>query len=134
MKHILRSLPLLLLACSLHAQHDALRKQIHTIIRPVKADIGIAIKMLDGNDTLTVNGSKHFPMQSVFKFPIAMAMLHQVDQGKFKLDQKIGLAPADYFPTHSPLAKKYPEGNADVLLSEILRETVSMSDNVGCDV
>jgi len=73
-------------------------------------------------------------MQSVFKFPQAMAMLHQVDKNIFKLDQKIGLKKSDYFPTHSPLAEKYPEGSSDVTLKEILETTVSLSDNVGCDV
>jgi beta-lactamase class A len=34
----------------------------------------------------------------------------------------------------SPLQKKYPEGNVDVTLREILSYTVSQSDNNGCDI
>jgi beta-lactamase class A len=116
------------------AQKDSLRIKISNIIRPLKAEVGVAIKLLEGNDTLSINGKKHFPMQSVFKFPQAMAVLHQVDLGKLSMDQKIGIAKKDIFPTHSPLAKKYPEGNADVPLSELLYATVSVSDNVGCDI
>lgn len=73
-------------------------------------------------------------MQSVYKLQLSMMMLSQVDQGKFKLEQEIGLTKNEYFPTHSPLAKKYPEGNPHVTLREIIKETISMSDNVGCDV
>ncbi|HEY3405312.1 MAG TPA: class A beta-lactamase [Ohtaekwangia sp.] len=134
MPRLLCFLLLLLLCHTASAQVDSLRNRIRNIISPVKADFGIAIKMMDGNDTLSIQGSAHYPMQSAFKFPLAMAMLKQVDAGKFALDQKIGLSKSDYFPTHSPLAKKYPEGNAEVTLREIIYETVYMSDNVGCDV
>jgi len=122
--------------CSYSAsgQIDSLRKKIRQLVNPVKADIGVAVKILESNDTLTVNGSRHYPMQSVFKFPLAMAMLHEVDAGKFTLDQRIGLTQEDFFPTHSPLMKRYPEGNAEVTLKEMLYETVYLSDNVGCDV
>lgn len=116
-----------------HAQVESLRKQIQDLVGPVKADIGIAIKILEGDDTLTFHGSRRYPMQSVFKFPLAMAMMGRVDQGKFSLGQKIGLNKSEYFPTHSPLAKKYPEGSADVTLGEMVYATVSVSDNVGCD-
>jgi len=123
----------LLLGYTATAQVSSLRNTLHNIITPVKADVGIAIKMLDGNDTLSVNGSRHYPMQSVFKLPLTMAMLHQVDLEKFSIDQKIGLSKSEYFPTHSPLAKRYPEGSFDVTLREIMYETVALSDNVGCD-
>jgi beta-lactamase class A len=74
-------------------------------------------------------------MQSVYKFPLAVAMLHQIDKGKFTLDQKIHIAKTDLLPhMWSPLQKKYPNGNVDVTLREILSYTVSQSDNNGCDI
>jgi beta-lactamase class A len=131
---LVTSLLLLIVSSASLAQNDSLRIKISNIIKPLKAEVGIAVKLLEDDDTLSVNGSGHFPMQSVFKFPQAMAVLHQVDLGKLSLDQKIGITKKDIFPTHSPLAKKYPEGNAGVDLKEILYATVSMSDNVGCDI
>ena len=133
-KTLVTTLLLLIVSSASLAQKDSLRIKISNIIKPLKAEIGIAVKLLDDGDTLSVNGSKHFPMQSVFKFPQAMAVLHQVDLGKLSLDQKIGITKKDIFPTYSPLAKKYPEGNADVQLKEILYATASLSDNVGCDI
>lgn len=134
MKRILLYIAIYVFGYSAQAQVEPLRKQLQDILQPIQGDVGIAIKILEENDTLTVNGSKHFPMQSVFKLQLSMMMLHQVDQGKFKLEQEIGLTRSEYFPTHSPLAKRYPEGNPHVTLKEIIQETIGMSDNVGCDV
>ncbi|MBA4053785.1 MAG: class A beta-lactamase, partial [Marivirga sp.] len=76
---------------------------------------------LESGDTIIINGKKQFPMQSVYKFPVAMAVLHQVDQGKLSLNQKIHVAKNDLLPnTWSPLREKYPSGNVEVPLSEIL--------------
>jgi beta-lactamase class A len=116
-------------------QQAALRQQIAGVIGASRSDVGVSVLHLEKGDTLSVNGKKHYPMQSVYKFPLAMAVLHQVDGGKLSLQQKIRLTRRDLLPdTWSPLRDKYPEANVDVTLEEILRYTVSMSDNNGCDV
>jgi beta-lactamase class A len=116
-------------------QQAALRQKIEAVIGTSRADVGVSVLHLENGDTLSVNGNKHYPMQSVYKFPLAMAVLHQVDRGKLSLQQNIRLTRRDLLPdTWSPLRDKYPEGNVDVSLEEILHYTVSMSDNNGCDV
>ncbi len=90
---------------------------------------------LSNGKTFVVNKNVKFPMQSVFKFPLAMAILNQVDKGRLTLDQKILVTKKDLLPnTWSPLREKYPEGNVEVPLAEILAFTVSQSDNNGCDI
>ena len=74
-------------------------------------------------------------MQSVFKLPLAIAALHFVEQGKLKLDEPVRFRPEDRIPhAYSPLQDKYPEANVDVPLRELLRLSVSLSDNVAADV
>jgi len=76
----------------------------------------------------------HLPMQSVFKYHLALAVLDQVDKGKFDLKEKITVTKADLDnELWSPIRKKYPEG-IDLPLSEIIKYTVASSDNVGCDL
>jgi beta-lactamase class A len=117
------------------AQHAGLRDEVTRIAASVPADVGVAVLNLETGDTLTLHGRGHFPMQSVFKFPLAIMVLHEVDKGTLALDQKIHLRKEDLLPnTWSPMAVKYPEGNVDIALSEILRYTVSQSDNSGCDL
>lgn len=75
-------------------------------------------------------------MQSVFKMPLALCALHQLELGKFSLDQPIRLLPSDLFhpKTYSPLQDKYPDANVDAPLRELLRLSVSLSDNVAADI
>ena len=74
-------------------------------------------------------------MLSVFKFHIALAVLNKVDQGKLKLDQPIFIKKADLLEnTWSPIREKYPDGNIEMPLSELIKYTVAKSDNNGCDL
>lgn len=117
------------------AQTDSLRVRINHIILSKHADVGVAILGIESKDTLSINGSKHYPMQSVFKFHIALTVLNEIEKGKLTLDQKIYIKESDLDPnTWSPLQQKYPKGNVELSLSEILGYTVSQSDNNGCDI
>lgn len=113
---------------------DVLRQRIQQIVKGKNAVVGVAISGNNGNDTLSLNGNRHFPMQSVFKLHIALAVLAEVDKGMFDPEHLITIRKQDLLPgLYSPLQDKYPEG-ATLPLTEILRYTVSASDNVGCDV
>jgi beta-lactamase class A len=116
------------------AQPRALRSQLLGITRSVDAQIGIAMLHVEKKDTLTINGRQRFPMQSVFKFHLALAVLNQVDQGNLKLEQTVHLYKDQYFKTHSPIITTYPEGNVDLSLKELIEFTIIDSDNMGCDL
>lgn len=114
---------------------DDFRRKIEKIIPEAKGTVGVAIMGLEDRETFLFNESLRYPMQSVYKFPLAMAVLDQVDKGKLSLNQKIRVTPKDLLPnTWSPIREKYPKGNVDLKLSEILSYTVSQSDNNGCDI
>jgi beta-lactamase class A/beta-lactamase class A VEB len=113
---------------------NLLREEIQRIVSTKNAVVGVSIVGNDRKNTLDINGDSRFPMQSVFKFHIALAVLSEIDKGKFSLDQKIKIEKKDLLPNlYSPLRDKYPDG-ARLPISEILEYTVSASDNVGCDV
>ncbi|HSZ87690.1 MAG TPA: class A beta-lactamase, subclass A2 [Puia sp.] len=112
---------------------DLLRQKIKQIISEKHAVVGVSIIGNNGKDTLSVNGYRHFPLQSVFKFHIALAVLSEIDKGKFSFDQEIKIEKKDLLPNlYSPLRDEYPNG-ATLAISKILEYTVSKSDNVGCD-
>ena len=113
--------------------NNSLRNKIQQIISAKNAFVGVSIIGNNGKDTLSINGDDHFPLQSVFKFHIALTVLSQIDQGKFSPDQKIKIEKKDLLPNlYSPIRDKYPNG-ATLAISKILEYTVSESDNVGCD-
>lgn len=113
---------------------ETLRLEIERIIASKNAVVGVAINGMDGKDTLSINGERHFPMQSVFKFPIALKVLAEVDRGVLSLEQKVDIKKSELLPgLWSPIREKYPEGGT-LTLAEVIEYTVALSDNVGCDV
>ena len=131
----LTTLLFLFISCQTSAQTvNSLRQKIEQIVSTKNAIVGVAIIGDNGKDTLTINGDRHFPLQSVFKFHIALAVLSQIDQGNFSLNQKIKIEKKDLTPNlYSPIRDKYPNGTI-LPISKILEYTVSQSDNVGCDL
>jgi beta-lactamase class A len=114
---------------------DNLQLNIENYIRTKKANIGVAIKGIETGESILVGNAAHYPMQSVFKFHLVLAVLHQVDIGYLSLDQKILIKKSDVMlKTWSPLRKKYPEGNIELTLGEIIQYTVLQSDNNCCDI
>ena len=75
-------------------------------------------------------------MQSVFKLPLALTILHQVEQGKLSLDQPIRFLQSDRIlpKPYSPLQDRYPDAGVDVPLRTLLQMTVSLSDNTAADI
>jgi beta-lactamase class A/beta-lactamase class A VEB len=130
----LNILLLLFLNCNAFSQTtDSLRQKIQKVLSTKKATVGVSI-IGNNDDSLSINGTMHFPMQSVFKFHIAIAVLSQIDKGIFSLDQKLKIEKKDILQDlHSPLRNKYPNGG-NIAISEILKYTVSESDNAGCDI
>ncbi|WP_109852210.1 class A beta-lactamase, subclass A2 [Aquimarina sp. AU58] len=113
---------------------ETLRQEIENIINSKNAVVGVAINGMETTDTLSINGQRHFPMQSVFKFPIALTILSEIDKGNLSLEQKIDIKKSELLPgLWSPIRKKYPEGGT-LTVAEIMKYTVALSDNVGCDV
>lgn len=113
---------------------EELRQKINQIIATKNATVGISIKGIEDKDTLNINGNLEAPMMSVFKFHIALTVLNQVDKGKLSLNQKFFVKKEDLLPdTWSPMRDDYPNGNMYLTLDQLLRYTVSHSDNNGCD-
>ena len=83
-----------------------------------------------------LNANSHPPMQSVFKLPLAVFVLHELEQKKLSLEQQVRFLPQDRILPHvySPLQDRYPNAGVDVPLRELLRLTVSLSDNVAADI
>ena len=114
---------------------QTLQEQVNAIVASHHAKIGIVIENADGSEQAHYHSGDFFPMQSVFKFPIALAVLDKVDKGELRFNQRIFLKKSDLRPnTWSPLREKYKNGNVYVSLKEILRTTMKDSDNNGCDI
>jgi beta-lactamase class A len=93
-----------------------------------------------------LNAHAHSPMQSVFKLPLALTVLHLADSGKLPgqragepidvtLDRTVRFLPQDRIlpRTYSPLQDRYPEANVDVTLRKLIELTAGLSDNAASE-
>jgi beta-lactamase class A len=110
------------------------QNRISRIVKSVNGVVAVTILHLESRQKTSYNGDRHMVMHSVMKVPIAMTVLQLVDEGKWRLDQKIHIIKADLPETYSPLRDKYPEGNIDIAVSDLLSYMVSLSDNDACDI
>jgi len=126
---------LLITSCQSSNNTDVLRSKIEQIITDKNAVVGVSIIGNNGNDTISLHGDWRFPMQSVFKFHIALAVLSEVDKGNLSLDQKIVISKDDLLPEDfwSPLRDENPNGGS-FSIEKLIQYSVSQSDNIACDV
>jgi beta-lactamase class A len=114
---------------------SCLSKDLETIASEMDGTLGAAAILVETGEHAALHGDAHFPMQSVYKAPIGMAVLHLVDEGKLLLDRPIRVDVADMVPAgmHSPLRDRSPKG-ATVPIGELLQLSVEESDGTASDV
>ena len=124
------SLFFLLISGIIFSQKSVLEQKINSITKDKNATVAVSVHSFEDNIKLSINGDKKLPLLSVFKFHIALTVLNLVDQKKLSLKQKILVTKDDLHEnTWSPFRKKYPNGNVEITLEELLQYMVSQSDN-----
>lgn len=115
---------------------EPLRQQIRAIALEAHGKVSVACSLPGSALNCDLDPRTRPPMQSVFKLPLALAVLRQIEQGTLSLDQPVRFLPLDRILPHvySPLQDQYPDAGVDVRLRELLRLTVSLSDNVAADI
>lgn len=113
---------------------DNLRNEIRRCISKYDAKVGVAL-MINDTDTLTVNNHEKYPMMSVVKFHQALAVCHFLQEEGIPLDSVIHVSKEELLEnTYSPLRDRFPEGNMEISISELLKYTLQQSDNNACDI
>lgn len=127
---------LLLLSASAAAAQQSLQQQIHAIAEQAQGKVSVACSLPGTALSCDLNPVAHPPMQSVFKLPLALTILHQVEAGKYTLDQLIAFRKEDLIlpKPYSPLQDEYPNAGVEVPLRRLLQLSVSLSDNTAADI
>lgn len=111
-----------------------IEQQIDSLLKDKKATVGVAV--LANDETVAVyNNQIHFPLLSVFKFHVGLAVLDKMDKGHIALDSLIEVKSSQLKSnTYSPLRDKFPDQDITISLGELLKYTISKSDNNTCDI
>lgn len=96
--------------------------------------LGVGLLDLTSGQSVFLAGDERFPMQSVFKAPLAMAVLRQVDRRTTTLDQLVTITRRDLSVPWSPIAKEFQGERRSLSVRELIRQAVAFSDNTAADV
>lgn len=111
-----------------------LDQAITAIERQSQGRLGVALIDLKDRKSWSHRGTEVFPLQSVFKLPLAVAVLQAVEAGKLKLDQEITVTRQDLSLYHSPIAKDFKGERNSYPLRELIRLAAGESDNTAADL
>ena len=122
------------IVCNVAQCATTLKEQLHALVAPYRAEVGVAV-IVDGKNTIAVNNEVKYPMMSVFKFHQALAVADCLQRHKTSLDSVLFIPKSEFKQdTYSPLRDKYPNQDIHISIRELLTYTLQLSDNNACDI
>lgn len=97
--------------------------------------LGVAVLDLQSGAAAGVHADEAFPMMSVFKAPVAAAVLSRVDEGKLSLQQQVTLTRADVVSGSAvpSIGAHFHGERMTFTVERLLKAAVSESDNTAVD-
>ena len=126
---------LIINSCATKNNENELKNKIEKIISTENGDFGVSIIDENNNNIVEINGKKHYPLLSTFKFPIALTILHKVEKRELSMQQQIFIKKEELLEnTWSPFKEKHPDGNMSISLEEAINWMIVYSDNNLTDI
>jgi beta-lactamase class A len=112
----------------------ALHATLSRLAQQTPGVVGISVLHIESAVSAAVNGDQRFPMMSVYKLPIAIHALREVDAKRLNLDESITLTAVDRRPGFSPIAERIAaRGPLTMTIRDVLSDVVTRSDNTASD-
>lgn len=117
------------------ATRAALEARFAEIAASAGGVTGVSALHLESGTGASLHGHERFPMASVFKLPLAIALLARVDRGALRLDESVALGPSDIRPGGGggTIAERAPAGGIALSIGELLEAMLVSSDNTAAD-
>jgi beta-lactamase class A len=96
--------------------------------------VGAAAIHVETGRQAVLNPAARFPMASTFKVPVAVTLLHRVDQGEERLDRMITLKPSDLHPGSGTLTFLFNKPGVALSVRNLLELMLLISDNSAADL
>jgi beta-lactamase class A len=111
-----------------------IKRELARYAADAKGKVGVAALDLDTGEYFSLNGSDHFPMQSVYKLPISMAVLKQFENQRLDLSQKVNVTKDDFLRPGqaSYIRDHYPDGK-EVSVRDLIFYAMAESDGTASD-
>ena len=96
--------------------------------------LGASAVHLESGRRVGFNSTERFPMASTYKIPIAVQLLHLVDQGTISLDRMIDLKASDFHPGSGMLTELLSRSGVSLSVRNLLELMLVLSDNSATDL
>src|ERR1044072_8418830 len=118
-------------AAAKNVDHE-LERRLKTISDGAQGTVGLAVVHIESGKTVSINGNSQLPLYSVYKLPLAITVLKEVEEKRLQLDQKIHGTLADVVqgtPANAALWQK----PVDYTIKQLLEFSSWRSDNTSSD-
>jgi beta-lactamase class A len=111
---------------------EELEQRLKTICDRAGGTVGLSLIHIESGKTISINGKSQLSLYSVFKLPLAIAVLKDVEENRLRLDQKIHVTPTEIVqgtPGNSALWQK----PIDVTVERLIEVSIALSDNTSTE-
>lgn len=109
-----------------------LERRLKTICDGAQGTVGLSVVHIETGKTISINGNSKLPLYSVFKLPLAIAVLKDVEENRLRLDQKIHVTPAEIVPG-TPGNTALWLKPVDYPIEKLVEFSIARSDNTSSD-
>lgn len=109
-----------------------LSERFRTMCERAGGAVGVALIHVETGRSVAFQGTTQLPLYSVFKLPLAISVLKEVEENRLRLDQKVRVTPAEVVPGwegNTALWRKPVERT----VAELLELSIVRSDNTSSD-
>ena len=109
-----------------------LEQRLKTICDRAQGTVGLAVIHIESGKTISINGQSQLPLYSVFKLPLAITVLKDIEENRLRLDQTIHVTPAEIVqgtPGNTALWLK----PIDVTVEKLIEYSIARSDNTSAE-
>jgi beta-lactamase class A len=112
---------------------SGLQRRIAALAAAFDGDVGVAALHVESGRGVAAAGDRPFFLASVYKLPIAVALLRRVEAGSLALSDSVRLAPWDFRIGRATLEPNRPGGAGTYTLTRLLDAMLTDSDNTASD-
>ncbi len=116
------------------SKQSEIQKRISAIEKKSNAIIGVTAIYVEKNKVISHNGNQRFFMASTIKLPIAIALLHRVDEDEESLNRIVKLNSKHSVPGSGVLHYMFEKNELRISMKQILKYMLINSDNSASDV
>ena len=116
------------------ANLDRLRGSIEAAMPPAQGMVGVAIKHLESNISLSINGDEPFPMASTFKLPVLVELHAMARAGSLNWDDRVEITSKDQHLGSGDITPLFDPPGLAVSMRNMANLMMMISDNSAADI